>query len=359
MLKRYQPTQFYQKREAYDDPRYLRLYIAPVIMIFVILALFFGFFCYSPNRAELDVLIRQGNVRIANARRRIQEQQQCTWDQFGQTIFVDHVGGPGYLTQQSMVLSTDGNTLAVGSPGGDVNKGSVARKEAQEDGENIFGYVRIYTREGVLSQWKQMGEDIPGETEGDYSGAALSLSSNGQIVAIGDMYNIGNNEKTSDAYPGHVRVYGYNGVTSKWIQIGQDLDGEAIYDMSGMAISLSSDGKTLAIGTSNSDENFGYSGHVRIYTLSGTDEWNKPQWETIGQDIGGKAYKELLGSAVSLSYDGQTVAIGAPSGVSDDRGLVRIYTLTGLVPKWTQLGLDIQGEAAYDASGRGSCLLVS
>ena len=89
-----------------------------------------------------------------------------------------------------------------------------------------------------------MGEDIPFR---DYSGAALSLSSNGQVVAIGAMYNIGNNEKTSNAYPGHVRVYGYNGITSKWIQIGQDLDCEATYDMSGMAISLSSNGMQLEL----------------------------------------------------------------------------------------------------------------
>ena len=44
------------------------------------------------------------------------------------------------------------------------------------------------------------------------------------------------------------------------------MDGEAAYDESGASVSLSADGKVLAIGApSNSGKNGFGSGHVRVY----------------------------------------------------------------------------------------------
>ena len=47
---------------------------------------------------------------------------------------------------------------------------------------------------------------------------------------------------------GHVRVYQYNTDSNEWEQIGKDIDGEDEDDYSGWPVSLSSDGKTVAIG---------------------------------------------------------------------------------------------------------------
>ena len=47
---------------------------------------------------------------------------------------------------------------------------------------------------------------------------------------------------------GHVRVYEWDGVTD-WVQLGLDIDGEAVGDLSGQSVSLSSDGSRMAIGT--------------------------------------------------------------------------------------------------------------
>ena len=49
-----------------------------------------------------------------------------------------------------------------------------------------------------------------------------------------------------------MRVYVYSSVTSSWIQLGQDIDGEAAGDNSG-SVSLSSDGRTVAIGAPLND----------------------------------------------------------------------------------------------------------
>ena len=69
----------------------------------------------------------------------------------------------------------------------------------------------------------------------------MSLSSDGTTVAIGAYQN---DDGGSDS--GHVRVYGY--FSEGWVQRGDDIAGEKSYDRSGVSVSLSSDGRTVAIG---------------------------------------------------------------------------------------------------------------
>ena len=110
--------------------------------------------------------------------------------------------------------------------------------------------------------WTQLGTDIDGDG-GDDCGFSISLSSDGTIVAIG---GIGNDDNGTNS--GHVRVYEYNG--SSWIQVGADIDGEAQGDYSGHGVSLSSDGTIVAISATENDGNGGdvsslNKGHVRVY----------------------------------------------------------------------------------------------
>jgi hypothetical protein len=80
-------------------------------------------------------------------------------------------------------------------------------------------------------------------------------------VAIGARYNDGNGFDS-----GHVRIFQWTESTSTWTQVGADIDGEAYNDWSGGSVSLSSDGKTVAIGAPNNDGGNGFdSGHVRIF----------------------------------------------------------------------------------------------
>ena len=88
-------------------------------------------------------------------------------------------------------------------------------------------------------------------------------------------------------------------------QIGGDIDGEAASDYSGTSVSLSSDGTIVAIGAVGNDGNGPSSGHVRVYqNISGT-------WTQLGGDIDGEAAGDYSGTSVSLSSDGTIVAIGA------------------------------------------------
>ena len=194
-----------------------------------------------------------------------------------------------------------------------------------------------------LSAQVQLGGDIDGEAAGDWSGQSVSISSDGSVVAIGALFNDGNGTGA-----GHVRVYEYS--AGSWTQLGADIDGEAAYDNSGSSVSLSSDGTIVAIGAPDNDGNGSFAGHVRIY------EYSAGSWTQLGADIDGEAAGDLSGSSVSLSSNGTIVAIGAYSndGNGTGAGHVRVYEYSS--GSWTQLGADIDGEAVYDYSGQSVSL---
>jgi hypothetical protein len=81
-------------------------------------------------------------------------------------------------------------------------------------------------------------------------------------------------------------------------------------DQFGQSVSISNDGKMIAVGAVMNDGDIRVdSGHVRIYHL---EEDDGTRWEQIGQDINGKAAGDGSGGSVSLSADGMMVAIGSP-----------------------------------------------
>ncbi|WP_296382733.1 T9SS type A sorting domain-containing protein [Winogradskyella sp.] len=254
---------------------------------------------------------------------RIYENQSGTWVQVGQDIDGEATGDE---SGQSVSLSSDGSIVAIGAT---ENVGYAQSWQRP-------GHVRIY--ENQSGTWVQIGQDIDGEGTGDESGFSVSLSSNGSSIAIGSILNDGNGGNS-----GHVRVY--ENQSGTWVQVGQDIDGEATGDFSGRSISLSSDGSIVAIGANDNDGNGFGSGHVRIYeNQSGT-------WVQIGQDIDGESAGDNSGNSISLSSDGSIVAIGAEA--NDGNGLssghVRVYENQSGI--WTQIGQDIDGEVAGDALG--------
>ena len=116
----------------------------------------------------------------------------------------------GYQT----VFSDDGSILAISGPWNDKNGSSA-------------GHVEVY--QYTNSEWSQLGNDLIGQSDGwaqgDLFGYALSLSSDGQKIAIGNFGSEGGGELNNS---GHVSVYEY--VNNQWVQIGTDSDGEAESD---------------------------------------------------------------------------------------------------------------------------------
>ena len=188
--------------------------------------------------------------------------------------------------------------------------------------------LAVFTISNPLFAQIQIGTDLDGEAEGDNLGHSVSLSSDGNRLAIGAIYNDGSGSNT-----GHVRVYDWNG--ESWTQLGQDIDGENNNDWSGHSVSLSSDGNRLAIGTPGGDANGSDAGHVRIY------DWDGNNWAQVGAPINGAFSYAIFGFSLSLSSDGSRVAVGAISETCQDmppymNGMVRVGYSLGKISagKW-------------------------
>tara|TARA_Y100000389_G_C17103717_1_gene337211 strand:+ start:25 stop:306 length:282 start_codon:yes stop_codon:yes gene_type:complete len=91
------------------------------------------------------------------------------------------------------------------------------------------------------------------------------MDDTGDMIAVGAYLN-----DDSDKDAGHTRIYKYSLLPDDswaWVQYGDDIQGEAIYDESGFAVALNKDGNTVAIGAPyNNGANGMDSGHVRVYT---------------------------------------------------------------------------------------------
>ena len=263
------------------------------------------------STVAIGAIGNDGNGSYSAGHVRIYQYINSSWQLLGADI-----DGEGGGFGDSVSLSSDGSTVAIGA------------------GTN--NSVRIY--QYINSSWQQVGTDIDGEASGDGSGWSVSLSADGSTVAIGARFNGGNGSSS-----GHVRVYQY--IDSSWVQLGTDIDGEAQGDSSGFSVSLSDDGSTVAIGAPSNDDNGDGSGHVRVY------RYINSSWQQLGTDIDGEAQSDSSGYSVSLSSDGSTVAIGARlnDGNGSSSGHVRVYQYIN--SSWVQFGTDIDGEAQYDLSG--------
>lgn len=156
---------------------------------------------------------------------------------------------------------------------------------------------------------------------------SVALSGDGKILAIGTMSDNGNGQKSC-----YVSVFYYVEGMSSLVQVGGIPLGEDCWDDSSYSVSLSDDGKTLAIGTRSNDGNGNDSGYVRVYAYedkTGGSFFGSGTWSQIGDDIVSEHDNDRFGWSVSLSHSGRSVAVGAPySDVhGDSSGLTRVFDL--------------------------------
>lgn len=204
------------------------------------------------------------------------------------------------------------------------------------------GFVRVFEFKKDCRIWQQVGDDIKGENKGDQTGYSVSLSYKGEHVAIGSIgYDLSGNNK------GQVIIYKKD-TSDNWAQIGNDIVGDNECDQSGYSVSLSQYGNRVAIGANTSDGNGINSGSVKVF------EYNDPSdnWFQMGRDIYGRNKGDQSGFSVSLSSDGKTVAIGSiyNSDIEDDNGLVRVYSYSD-IGFWYQVGGGLYGENEGDEFG--------
>ena len=215
-----------------------------------------------------------------------------SWDQLGSAI-VSEAGEGGF--GNSVAISDDGTIVAIG-----VTRSSDA------------GLVKVYKYSS--GSWSQLGSDINGIDAGDYFGYVTSLSNDGTILAVGatDMGNDNNG-------PGAASVYQYS--SGAWSQLGSTINGVNTNDWFGRSVSLSGNGQIVAIGSDRHDSS---KGEARIY------EYASGSWSQLGSDIDGNS-GDRLGRAVSLSDDGSIIALGNNFG-----GTTKVFQFAS--GSWSQLG---------------------
>jgi hypothetical protein len=295
------------------------------------------------------------------------------WPQLGDTIF----GTSGSTDAgKSVAMSSDGAILAVGSwedtsPGSGgvrmyelssdawVQKGSALAGEALNDrfGNGLAlsadgltvaigapvngtsqGQVKIYTWDEASDAWVAKGSVLTGSTTNTQFGYAVSLSGDGDILAVGAP-----NETTST---GKVYVYTWDTGSSpaQWAT-PVAITGEDTFETFGRALDINSDGTVVVVGARGNGDSGANSGETRVYALSGSSSTRR------GADIPGEAAGDLSGQAVAISADGTVIAVGAPEndGGGVDSGHVRTYSWDGA--QWNQRGADIDGDSAGDEFG--------
>jgi hypothetical protein len=250
----------------------------------------------------------QGRVRVY-------DWNGSAWTQVG-NIVSDAAATNTPRFGRRVAISGDGNIIAIAAPhehvGSDVDKGTV----------RVYHLVgatwTILPDSGSLTETEAGFVDaFVGSAANDRLGeGGVILSYDGKTLAIADKGN-----DTGGADRGQVRVYTYS--DGAWSQKGLALSGTVDSQSFGAGVDMTEDGNHLIIGTASATSQV-----VKMYKWNGTDTWIQKGSDITYSGDGG------FGRAVSISNDGNVIAIGMPNAdladgaLADEGGIVRMYHYT-------------------------------
>ncbi|PMN94313.1 hypothetical protein BCT23_10590 [Enterovibrio norvegicus] len=271
---------------------------------------------------------------------------------------------------RAVSLSADGSTLAVGAYGEDSDATGVNGDQTNDD---ALGSGAVYVYRHTAGVWAQTAYIKASNTGADdFFGFAISISSDGTTLAVGaygeDSSSTGiDGDQTNNSRGDAGAVYVYRNDAGTWAQTAYiKSPSTGGNDLFGYAVALSSDGTTLAVGAYREDSSStgtngdpanndrGDSGAAYVYRQS-AGTWAYEAY-IKASNTGGN---DFFGNAVSLSADGNTLAVSAyredsaTSGINGDQtsngesdsGAVYVYRKNGGV--WAQ-------EAYIKASNPGT-----
>ncbi len=258
------------------------------------------------------------------------------WSQRGSTF-----QGTTFTSNGDTVSNQVGSAIALGRDGASL---AIATSSPLYNPTSTTPFVHVYNWDG--SSWAQVGSSgIP------FFPRALAIGNSGTVVACG--YSKFSSEGLT--WRGQARVYTYSG--SAWVQKGQDLLGTYGFDGFGASLSLSADGNTLAVGAHTS---FWGDGYVSVY------RWIVNAWSLVGR-VGRPASTptdsnaapnsvDYSGRAISLSADGSVLAVGIPgyrtTSAMSPSGIVRFYTVDS--NSVTQRGGDLVPASSNSQTTQGN-----
>lgn len=259
----------------------------------------------ATNSGAVYVFTRTGTTWVQQAF--IKASNAETYDVFGTAI----------------ALSADGNTLAVSAVGEDSNASGVGGGEANNTVSGS-GAVYVFTRaSGAWSQRAYVKSSSP--RHGDGFGGSLALNASGQLLAVGAQHEDGPNDAIPES--GAVFVFALTGAS--WAQEAYlKASNAGVGDYFGFWLALSADGTTLAvtapdersnatgINGNQADDSSIETGAVYVFSRVGSS-WTQQAYVKASN----AEAKDGLGYSVSLSADGDTMAVGAVHEDSNATGI--------------------------------------
>ena len=235
-------------------------------------------------------------------------------------------------------MDQDGRVVDISDDGTRV----VLATEFGDAGRLNGGQVRVFEFDG--NDWVQLGQTLQNEDGLQASWGAVesvSLSGNGQRIAIGNQLTVEANGKRGS-------IWVYELIADQWTQIGARIasppGGQTTgINGYGVALALSTDGSRMVAGarTSSATSN-GIEGAFSVFEFSGGG------WNLVGASVFGAQPGEQLGTSVDISGDGNRVIVGAPSynevAASQQTitpGRAFIYDWNGTA--WSQVGNPLVG----------------
>jgi hypothetical protein len=238
----------------------------------------------------------------------------------------------------AVVLSGDGNTLAVGANGEDSVATGIGGNQADDSAGNS-GAVYVFIRGGTT--WSQQAYVKASNTgAGDSFGFAVALSGDGNTLAVGaileDSAATGvttgspDNTTTGDAAADSGAAYVFTRGGAAWSQQAYvKASNTGASDSFGVALALSGDGNTLAvgaefedsattgIGSNQADNTATDSGAAYVFNRDVYGVWSQQAYVKASNTGAG----DRFGRVVALSGDGNNLAVGAWSEDSAATGI--------------------------------------
>lgn len=207
--------------------------------------------------------------------------------------------------------------------------GYVAIGNKVEEAFHSTGTVRVYRYMQGEMQWTQIGGTLEGTFEQEGFGESLSLKENLHLAVGAPHYS---RDGIVEYNKGAVKVFLYNENLDSWTRVGQDLlgvwEGEGRF---GRALCLSADGQRFIAASAVSGSN---SQGIRGISVVRAFQYHAllKEWQQLGDDLEAEVGGEEFGFALSISADGNRIAVSAPDQSNDSvgTGYVKVYELESI-----------------------------
>jgi FG-GAP repeat len=310
----------------------------------------------------------------------------------------DHFACGGALdghTGNSVAISADGNTMAIGAH----QESSDARGVNENQNNNAAyasGAVYVYARTANGAWAQQAYVKASNARQGANFGAVVGLSADGNTMTVSSHFESSaskgvNGDQNDESIPQAGAVYVFSRTGTTWTQqaylkasntgrapvagVAEDWgDG----DQFGFSVAISGDGNTVAVGAISedgrassinnapfeADDSAASSGAVYVFARTGT-AWSQQAYVKSANSRAG----QLFGYGVGLSMDGNTMAVSgydeggsgrAPNAIPDQlrNGSGAIYVFSRADGNWRQSAY-LKGSRSEGGDSLGYSVAIS